>query len=187
MAPPSQFEHSCYLGHCQLCGITGHSTWQCSHLPTSTLDSLPPTLARAPNSTFIAPYAHTTVHPSTPSTSLDWVVESGASHHVTIDLAALALHASYTTSDSVIIGDGSRLLIANIGSFSLTSLLTPYFFLMSYICLPCLRILFRSRLFVSITILMSYSLTLSFRCKIVTWGSSWFAGSVETVSITGRS
>ena len=40
-----------------------------------------------------------------------------------MDLATLALHASYTTSDSVIIGDG----IANIGSFSLTSLPTSLF------------------------------------------------------------
>ena len=48
-------------------------------------------------------------------------------------------------------------------------------------CLPCLRILFQSRLFMLITLLMSYSLTLSFRYRIVTWGSPWFAGSVETI------
>ena len=53
---------------------------------------------------------------------------SGTSHHVTTDLVALTLHALYTTSDSVIIGDGLSLLIANMGSFSLTSLHTPLFF-----------------------------------------------------------
>ena len=47
---------------------------------------------------------------------------------MTTDLIALALHASYTAFDSVIIGDGSGLLIANIGFFSLTSFLTPLLF-----------------------------------------------------------
>ena len=118
----------------------------------------------------------------------DWVVDSGASHHVTTNLAALALHASYTAFDNMIIGDGSGLSIANIGSFSLTSLPIPFFFfLMSYMCLSRLGIFFQSQLFMSITLLMFYSLTLYFRCRIVTWGSPWFTGSVETVSITSRS
>ena len=47
---------------------------------------------------------------------------------MTTDLAALALYVPYTTSDSVIIGDGPGLLIANIDSFSHTSLPTPLFF-----------------------------------------------------------
>ena len=47
---------------------------------------------------------------------------------MTTDLAALALHEPYITFDNVIIGDGLGLLIANIGSFSLTSLLTPLLF-----------------------------------------------------------
>ena len=47
---------------------------------------------------------------------------------MTTDLVALALHAPYTAFESVIIGDGSGLSIANIGSFSLSSLPTPLFF-----------------------------------------------------------
>ena len=47
---------------------------------------------------------------------------------MTTDLATLPLHASYTAFNSVIIGDGLSLLIANIGSFSFTSLPTPLFF-----------------------------------------------------------
>ena len=65
---------------------------------------------------------------------------------MTTYLASLALHASYNASDSVIIGDDSGSSIANIDSFSLTSLPIPFFFLLSYMCLPFLRILFRSRL-----------------------------------------
>ena len=85
-------------------------------------------LAYAPCPTFAAPYAHTTIHYPTSSNSLHWVVDSGASHHVIMDLDALALHESYTAYDSVIIGDDASLSITNIGSFTLHSLPTPLFF-----------------------------------------------------------
>ena len=88
----------------------------------------PPAFAQAPRPTFAASYAHTTIHYPTPGTSLDWVVDSGTSHHVTSDLVALTLHEPYTASDSVNIGDGSGLSIANIDLFSLTSSLDLYFF-----------------------------------------------------------
>ena len=88
----------------------------------------PPSLAQAPSPTFTIPYAHTIVHYPDLSTSLDLVVDSGASHHATSDLAALTLHEPYTACDNVIIGDGSGLSIANIDSFSLTYLLTPLLF-----------------------------------------------------------
>ena len=45
-----------------------------------------------------------------------------------MNLGALTLHVLYIASNSVIIGDGSGLSIANIGSFSLTSLPTSLFF-----------------------------------------------------------
>ena len=47
---------------------------------------------------------------------------------MTIDLATLAFHELYTASDSVLIGDSTCLSIANIGSFTLTSLPTPLLF-----------------------------------------------------------
>ena len=47
---------------------------------------------------------------------------------MTPDLAALALHESYTASNNVIISDGTGLFIANIGSFTLPSLPTPLLF-----------------------------------------------------------
>ena len=46
-----------------------------------------------------------------------------------MDLATSALHESYTASNSVLIGDGTGLSIANIGSFTLTSLPTPLLFI----------------------------------------------------------
>ena len=80
-----------------------------------------------PYLTFTAPYAYTVFHYSTLGNPLDWLVDLGSSHYVTTDLAALALHESYTTSDSVIIGNGLGLPIAHTGSSSLTSLPTPFF------------------------------------------------------------
>ena len=47
---------------------------------------------------------------------------------MTTDLDTLALHESYTASDSVLIGDGTCSSITNIGSFDLTSLPTPLLF-----------------------------------------------------------
>ena len=47
---------------------------------------------------------------------------------MTTDLATLALHEPYTASYNVLIGDSTGLSIANIGSFTLTSLPTPLLF-----------------------------------------------------------
>ena len=47
---------------------------------------------------------------------------------MTTDIATLANHESYIAFDSVIIGDSSSLSIANVGSFTLTSLPTPLLF-----------------------------------------------------------
>lgn len=48
-----------------------------------------------------------------------WLVDSGASHHVTSDLNNLAFHNPYNGNDSVVIGDGSGLPITHSGSTSL--------------------------------------------------------------------
>ena len=127
-APLTLLGHSPYLGRCQICGIIGHSARQCSYLSTSTHASLQPVPTRAQCLTFTTPYAHSTIHYSNLGNSLDWVVDSCVSHHVTMDLATFALHEPYTTSNSVVIGDGIGLSIANIGSFTLTSLHTPLLF-----------------------------------------------------------
>ncbi|KAL5858239.1 hypothetical protein ACOSQ3_005697 [Xanthoceras sorbifolium] len=55
-----------------------------------------------------------------------WLLDSGASHHVTTDLSNLSLHAPYTGSDDVMIGDGTGLSITHTNSISLPTLLGPY-------------------------------------------------------------
>lgn len=48
-----------------------------------------------------------------------WLVDSGAMHHITSDLASLALHSQYTGSEEVLVGNGDGLQITHIGSLSL--------------------------------------------------------------------
>lgn len=48
-----------------------------------------------------------------------WVLDSGATHHITSDLSNLALHQPYTGGEEVLIDDGSGLQITNTGSLSL--------------------------------------------------------------------
>lgn len=45
-----------------------------------------------------------------------WLLDSGASHHVTTDLSNLFLCAPYMSSDDVMIGDGTSLSITYTGS-----------------------------------------------------------------------
>ncbi|XP_021802902.1 uncharacterized protein LOC110746994, partial [Prunus avium] len=42
-----------------------------------------------------------------------WLIDSGASHHVTPDLANLSLHTNYEGPDSVVIGNGSGMGITH--------------------------------------------------------------------------
>ena len=66
--------------------------------------------------------------PTLQSITLILVILQIESHHVTTDLATLALHKLYTTSDNAFICDGISLSIVNIGTFTLTSLPTPLLF-----------------------------------------------------------
>ena len=68
------------------------------------------------------PQAHMMQAVNSNTSSNGWILDSGASHHVTNDLNNLSLHAPYDGSDEIVIGDGSSLPIAHTGSFSLTTL-----------------------------------------------------------------
>ncbi|KAE8678139.1 Detected protein of unknown function [Hibiscus syriacus] len=58
-----------------------------------------------------------TTHPS----NITWLLDSGASHHVTTDLSNLTLHSPYDGTDEIMIGDGSGLPISHTGSTSFTT------------------------------------------------------------------
>ena len=107
-----------YLGHCQICGIQGHTTKKCPSyrlVPNtpSTTTSVPTTNSPTP----WQPRAHFAT--TTSSNNPTWLLDTGASHHVTADLSNLSLHAPYTGSDDIMIGDVTGLPITHMGSISL--------------------------------------------------------------------
>ncbi|WVZ07904.1 hypothetical protein V8G54_021250 [Vigna mungo] len=63
------------------------------------------------------------VHTTTASTSqTNFLVDNGTTHHITNDLANLALHHPYTGPDSLFMGNGSSLNISHSGTLLLNDL-----------------------------------------------------------------
>lgn len=69
------------------------------------------------------------------SDSSTWLLDSGASHHMTSDLANLSMHNPYSGGDGVLLGDGSGLHISHSGSLSLPSYTRPFFLKKVYVFL----------------------------------------------------
>ncbi|GKV12750.1 hypothetical protein SLEP1_g23864 [Rubroshorea leprosula] len=65
----------------------------------------------------------------------DWCIDSGASDHVTPDLANLALHSEYDRPDELLIGDGSGLTISHVGHTTLPTNTKPLT-LKNVLCVP---------------------------------------------------
>ncbi|KAL5726377.1 hypothetical protein ACHQM5_009424 [Ranunculus cassubicifolius] len=93
-----------YQGKCQWCHIQGHSLYRCpifqERFPQARPTLPPPSNPQQP------PQAHMAMATQgNPSTS--WLLDSGASHHVTNDMTNLALHHPYVGSEEIVIGNGS--------------------------------------------------------------------------------
>ncbi|CAA7049102.1 unnamed protein product [Microthlaspi erraticum] len=101
-----------YLGRCQICGTQGHSARRCSLLPLNSGQGLLPTPRPwQPRANFVeAP---------------QWLLDSGATHHITSDLANLSLHQPYTGGEEVVVGNGSSLPITHTGSALFSSSSRP--------------------------------------------------------------
>ncbi|CAJ2679303.1 unnamed protein product [Trifolium pratense] len=106
-----------FLGRCQWCNIKGHVLADCQLFRTQH-PSVPAPPRSSPSTTGQA-QAHTaTAGASSPGFLLD----SGATHHVTNDLTNLALHHPYTGPDSLFMGNGSGLNISHSGTLLINDL-----------------------------------------------------------------
>ncbi|RVW53564.1 Retrovirus-related Pol polyprotein from transposon RE2 [Vitis vinifera] len=122
-----------FLGRCQWCSTQGHVVSRCPLFRQQFQQVQPP--SRPGNSSQSRPPAPwqaqanvtTTIPPNT-----TWLLDSGASHHVTTDLHNLALHSPFDGTDEIMISDGSGLPISHTGSTSLTTPLIPLLYLMFY-------------------------------------------------------
>ncbi|KAJ4776116.1 hypothetical protein LUZ62_060373 [Rhynchospora pubera] len=95
---------------CQICKKPNHSAKFCRFRYT------PDPLYQQRMSSFQA----YTAQPSTSTPTNEWILDSGASHHVTNDINNLSTFFNYTGSDNLQIGDGSGLSIDHIGIASIT-------------------------------------------------------------------
>ncbi|KAM1411727.1 hypothetical protein ACFXTH_024342 [Malus domestica] len=90
---------------CQICGSTSHEAIDC-------FDRMNPDIfGRVPPAKLAALCAH---YSSKPSPS--WLLDSGATSHITNDIANLSVSSPYTGEDKVYVGDGKGLCIKNVGS-----------------------------------------------------------------------
>jgi len=83
------------------------------------------------------PQANTVARQSAPDHP-NWIIDTGASHHIAQDLEHLTLDDSYPGSDKVLVGDGTGLEITHIGH---TTLNTKHksFHLNQVLCVPNIK------------------------------------------------
>ena len=115
-AKPSSSSHKKptkgYQGKCQWCHTFGHSLYKCPSFQEkfpNAKPTLPPSSSQ--------PRAHLATNTAAPNSS--WLLDSGASHHITNDLANLSLHHPYDGTEEIVIGDGTSISITHIGSLTL--------------------------------------------------------------------
>lgn len=119
-----------YLGRCQICSIQGHSARRYHQLQTITSSVNPASISHF---TPWQPRANLAIGAN--YTANNWLLDSGANHHITNDLHNLSLHQPYEGGDDVLIGDGSPLSISHTGSIFLSSL-TRNLALNKVLCVP---------------------------------------------------
>ncbi|CAN7021996.1 unnamed protein product [Brassica rapa subsp. trilocularis] len=105
-----------YQGRCQLCGTHGHSARRCSQLQALSSGSQSAPRYNTPSPTSWQPRANMAMAQSyNPN---NWILDSGATHHLTTDLSNLSLHQPYTGGEEVTIADGSTIPISHTGEGS---------------------------------------------------------------------
>lgn len=117
-----------YLGKCQICNVQGHSARRCPQLHALQQPGNQPP--------FFQPWQrHANLAVGSPYTTSNWLLDSGAKHHITYDLNNLSLHQPYTGGDDVMIADGSNLSVSHTGSILFPSS-TRNLLLNKILCVP---------------------------------------------------
>lgn len=98
-----------YLGKCQACGVQGHIAQRCP------LFRVVPTQNSTSSEQQWRPSANQVALNTTNTEG--WLMDSGATNHVTSDFHNLSLHNPYTGNDSIVVGNGAALPITHTGSF----------------------------------------------------------------------
>ena len=120
-----------YLGYCQVCGHQGNTAKRCPSFKFVPQETDFPKTNNNPNSWQQQAHLATSNSPNT----LSWLLDNGASDHITSNLNNLSLHTPYTSSDDVMIGDGSSLRITHTGSTTLQTF-SNFFNLKNILCVP---------------------------------------------------
>lgn len=108
-----------YLGRCQACGTQGHGVKRCPMFRLVTQSPQANVSGFQGQNRGHYPQAYNAMMQAPDTAS--WLLDSGASHHLTSDLANLSLHAPYNGGEEVQIGNGTGLAIQNTGSSLLPS------------------------------------------------------------------
>ena len=67
-----------------------------------------------------------------------WIVDLGASHHITLDLQNLSLHSDYGGNEDIMIGDGNGIPITHVDSTTIEAPTTT-FSLDNVLCAPLIK------------------------------------------------
>jgi hypothetical protein len=99
---------------CQYCEKPGHSAKVCYKIKGY------------PNRNQPRPAANVAAYQSqTQAQNNNWIMDTGASHHITQDLQQLTLAQPYPGTDQVLVGDGTGLQISHIGQISIPTTIKP--------------------------------------------------------------
>ena len=99
---------------CQYCDKTGHTAKVCYKL-----HGYPPKMNGYSHKNVAKPTAHSAMY--TPhATESDWILDSGATHHLTNTLDDLHITNPYQGKDQITIGDGNTIPISHVGKANLS-------------------------------------------------------------------
>ncbi|CAA7032029.1 unnamed protein product [Microthlaspi erraticum] len=121
-----------------------------------------------------------------PYSADNWLLHSGATHHITSDLNNLSLHQPYQGGDDVLIGDGSGLPITHTGSTTFHSNSRPLA-LNNILCVPNIHknLISVYRLCNSNQVSVEFFPT-SFQVKDLSTGACYSKAKLETSCMNGQ-